>query len=243
MNSAIREAVRKISKYHHTIPREVMTDEKCMNEFFEKHNIKSNVVLEETAKLLNKPIYIAPHVGGITFLDEKENYIQYKSPQIVPLVNLDKNDIDKQKRFKIDLLSNTGLDILNEVYPNTDLSEKSFPYRQEVFDLFGKGDVIGIALGENPLIKALFQIYHKRKGIKCLRDLANCLALIRPMARGENSCSDLIFDDDWIEELAKLLNITYAEADQQRKKLAKDDPYLMNKLSDIVSPKRLRQLM
>jgi DNA polymerase III subunit alpha len=247
MNSAIREAIRKVSKYRKKFQKEtlneILKNEDKMDEFFEKNSIDKNRVTKYTSKIVDEPRYISSHVGGITFLKADEEYIDNKIKQTIPLVNLDKNDINEQKRFKVDLLSNTGLDIINNVYPNTDLSEKSFPYRQEVFDLFGKGDVIGIVLGESPLIKNIFQIYHKRKGIKCLRDIANCLALIRPMARGENSCSDLIFDDDWIEELAKVLNISYSEADQQRKKLAKDDPCLLKKLSDIVSPKRLRQLM
>lgn len=244
-NSALREIIRR-HNLRVTIPREIMNDHTNLQNLLAKYSIDYNKVLSEAEKLEGCLRYRSAHVGGLTVLKDDEDWllpVNIKKTQDVPLVNLDRNDIDSQKRFKIDLLSNTGLDIIREVYPCSQLDEKTFPYKQEVFDMIGRGDVIGIVYGESPLVKNTFKIYHDKKGIKSVQDIAKCISLIRPMARGNGKDSDLIFDDDWIVELAKLLDISYAEADKQRKRLAKDDDKLLSKLKSLVSISRLKQLM
>lgn len=242
-NSAIRETIRKLYHYHHTLPRGIMKNPSDLNFYLSERGMDYDKIVVKSENLCGKLRYSSAHVGGITILDKGEKWIDSKKEQTIPLVNLDRNDIDSQKRFKVDLLSNTGLDILNQVYPGCDLSEKTFPYLPKVFNLIGEGDIIGIVLGESPLIKSIFKIYHQKHGIKSIQDIAKCLSLIRPIGRGAGKGSDLIFDDDWIMELSKLLDVSYAEADMQRKKLAKDDPILIQKLKKMVTPLRLRQLM
>jgi hypothetical protein len=74
-------------------------------------------------------------------------------------------------------------------------------------------------------------------------DIAKCLAMIRPMCRQDNKDSDLIFDDDWIFEISKVLNVDKDLADSYRKRLAKDDTEIKSMLLKKISSKRLRQLM
>lgn len=241
-NSAIREVVRKNFNFRHTIPKHIMENKNKLNTFLIKQHINPEEVYCKAKKLEGTLRYTSTHVGGITVLNEGEKTIE-KDHYVIPMINLDKNDIDKQKRFKVDLLSNTGLDIITQVYKCKSLDEKTFPYNQKVFDMIGEGDIIGIVLGESPLIKNIFKIYHQKNKIKSISDIAKCLSLIRPMARGNGKDSDLIFDDDWILELSKLMNISYSQADFQRRKLSKDDPNILKTLKSMVSPMRLKQLM
>jgi DNA polymerase III alpha subunit len=237
-NSAIREILRR-HNHRKTVPKNVMESKAELEYYTEKHNINYVDIIEEAQQLKGRLRYSSSHVGGITILKKDEDWMLTDSS--VPLVNLDKNDIDSQKRFKIDLLSNSGLDIIREVCK--DSTNLNFPYEQQVFDMIGLGDVIGLIYGESPLLKSTFKIYHKRYKITSIEDIAKCISIIRPMARGNGKNSDLIFDDDWITELSKMLDITYSEADKQRKKLAKDDKELISKLKTIISPQRLKQLM
>lgn len=248
-NSSIREAIRRVYNYHHTIPREILRDHQSLSNFLKK-NCGSNPekVLKKSNELKGKLRYISSHVGGVTVMNhkEKEEWIYSKSSP-VPLIESDKNDIDQQKRFKIDLLSNTGLDILQFVFPGKKLDETTFPYKKEVFDMIGRGDTIGILYAESPLMIETLKEYHFKYTIKDISDIAKCLSLIRPSNRGEGKGSDLIFDDDWIYNLSKLMNIPLEEADKKRRILAKESRAekgeMIDKLKKIVSLARLRQLM
>jgi DNA polymerase-3 subunit alpha len=248
-NSSIREAIRRVYNYHHNIPREIFRDNHSLKEFL-KNKCGSNLekVLKKSNELKGKLRYISSHVGGITIMNdkEKEEWI-YSKRSPVPLIKADKNDIDKQMRFKIDLLSNTGLDILHSVYPGKKLDESTFPYKKEVFEMIGRGDTIGILYAESPLMIQTLKEYHSKYIIKDISDIAKCLSIIRPSNRGEGKGSDLIFDDDWIYNLSKLINIPLEEADKKRRILAKESRAekgeFLTKLKKIVSPVRLRQLM
>jgi len=246
-NSAIREILRRLN-IRTTIPKEIMQDTDVFKQFLSSHNINYDTVISKAKEIENTLRYTSAHVGGITVMKDDEKWIikkDVKSKQI-PLVHLDKNDVDEQKRFKIDLLSNSGLDIIREIYPVNSLAEHYFPYEQNVFDMIGKGDVIGLIYGESPLLKSVFQTYHAKHKIQSIEDIAKCISIIRPMGRGqgkEGLYSELIFDDDYIIALANILNVSYSDADKQRKKLAKDDPELVKKLKKLIPPQRLKQLM
>lgn len=255
-NSAIREVLRTVFKYHHTIPKEIFDDYTLMKKYFkEKCLAKPHEVHKEAEKLIGKLRYSSAHVGGLVLLKEDETYCKgITKKNVLPLIDLDRKDIDEQKRFKVDILSNSGLDIIKEVYPDViDLNEKQFPYIPEVFEMIGRGDTIGIFYGESPLSRSTFKLYHQKFGIKSILDIAKCISMIRPMASTtkDNLSKDyyqkdenqLIFDDDWIIELSSLLEINYSQADKERRKLSKNDPETVTKLFKLVSLKRLKQLM
>jgi DNA polymerase-3 subunit alpha len=251
--SSIREAIRQVCNYRKFIPKEIFYDKEILSNFIkEKCNGNPDNVLNKANELKGKLNFYSTHVGGITILNQNDKYIEKKtkpSKQKLPLVALDKNDIDKQKRFKIDLLSNTGLDIINMVYGNIELTHLNFPLDDKVLNLIGEGNTIGIVYGESPLIRTTFTDYHKKYKIKNIEDIAKCLSIIRPMCRGENNnaiVSNLIFDDDWITTLSETLNIDYAEADKVRRRLAKNDGTdsdIKKQLLTKVSSSRLKQLM
>lgn len=245
-NSAIREIIRRLG-HRERIPAGVMESKSDITTYLsskQMSNEKIDNIFTEASKLHGKLRYVSKHVGGIVVLNEKDKYLfTNKINEEVPVANLDKYDVDKQKRFKVDLLSNTALDILHAVYPSRQLTSENYPYKQEVFDMIGKGNTIGIVFAESPLMITVLKTYHEKYGITSVDDIAKCLSIIRPMGRGAGKNSDLIFDDDWIAELSKVLCVSYSEADRQRKKLAKGDPQIFEKLKSIVSPARLKQLM
>lgn len=245
--SALREAIRQVCRYKKFIPKSVFEDVYTFNNFIvDVCNSDPQKVFDKAKELEGTFNYYSTHVGGIIQTTDKDKLIPKKgkvSKEILPLVCLDKNDIDKQRRFKIDLLSNTGLDIINMIYGNKPLDETNYPPDENVFEIIRKGDTIGIVYGESPLIRATFTEYHKKRGLNSIEDIAKCLAMIRPMCRQDNKETDLIFDDDWIFEISKVLQVDKDLADSYRKKLAKDDEDIKKRLLERISPNRLRQLM
>lgn len=269
-NSAIREVLRRIYNYRKTIPRDIMENSYKMMKYFKANYIAPvGEVLNQAQSLVGKLRYSSAHIGGLVLLGEGENYLPSKRSYKckIPLVDVDKQDVDRDKRFKIDVLSNSGLDIIKMIYPEAKLDEKHFPYCQEVFDMIGRGDTIGIFYGESPLSKNAFILYHQKYGISSIEDIAKCISMIRPMARSardevsmatheeiktsiviskenpDKKERQLIFDDDWIFELSKLLHINLESADKARRNLSKGDQKTIEKLFKKVSIKRLRQLM
>lgn len=245
-NSAIREVIRRLG-HRERIPADIMESKSDISNYLlskQMSDDKIKKIFTNASELHGKLRYVSKHVGGIVILNEKDTYLfTNKINEQVPIANLDKYDVDKQKRFKVDLLSNTALDILHAVYHSKQLTSENYPYKQEVFDMIGKGDTIGIVFAESPLMITILKTYHQKYGITSVDDIAKCLSIIRPMGRGAGKNSDLIFDDDWISELSKVLCISYSDADRQRKRLAKGDPELITKLKSMVSPRRLKQLM
>jgi len=245
-NSSIREILRRLG-HKSTVPSGIMKDKTELESYLSKNNITMEKVLSSAEKINGTLRYVSKHVGGIVVLNEGETYMYDKRKKVnvveVPVVNLDKYDVDKQKRFKVDLLSNTALDILHFVYPSKQLTETNYPYKQEVFDMIGQGDTIGVVFAESPLMISVLKSYHHKHRITSIDDIAKCLSIIRPMGRGAGKNSDLIFDDDWIRELSNICQISYSDADRQRKRLAKGDAEFIAKLKSLVSFKRLRQLM
>jgi len=243
-NSAIREIIRRLGT-RENIPAEIIKCSESLTSFLQSRQMDVEKILTEAKKIEGTLRFVSKHVGGIVVLNPTESYMMPKkiNTDDVPLVNLDKNDVDRQKRFKVDLLSNTALDILHEIYPSVSLNEQNYPYKQEVFDMIGQGKTLGIVFGESPLIISVFKMYHTKYKITSVKDIAKCISMIRPMGRGQGKNSDLIFDDDWITELSKILNVSYSEADSQRRKLSKGDPNVIQHLKNKVSVKKLKQLL
>ena len=98
---------------------------------------------------------------------------------------------------------------------------------RKTIQMLCSGDNIGITLAETPLMrKALLLIQPKS-----IMDLAICLAIIRPAAKdaknefelGKYRKDNIVFDDDAIQLIAKLLKCDEAKADKVRRGYCKND--------------------
>ena len=234
--SALREAIRKIG-----INKQISKGE--LHKFIsELPSEKKKLVKKYTQELDNTFRHYSLHCGGIIFFHEgipPELVLKRKTlNQIV----YDKHDVSKTKNFKIDVLSSRGLSQLIDIC-GKDIDFSNCPYDEKTYTLLQQGNNIGITLAESPLMrKALMMV--KPKSIK---DIAICLAIIRPAAKDaripDNEIdydTQFIFDDDAIVLLSKYLNIDEDLADKYRRCLAKnkwkhDDKqhyqYLLSKLS------------
>ena len=143
-------------------------------------------------------------------------------------IKFNKDDVDKNKLFKIDILSNRGLaQLLNvsmknlETYPETD---------DKITRLFRKGKNIGLTFAESPAMRKLLVSIQPKK----MEDVAFCLALVRPaaapdsksrvlrqVARGEITDS-IIYDDDAIKYIHNIIKCDKGSADMFRKSFAKN---------------------
>ncbi len=163
-----------------------------------------------------------------------------KSDKITgPQINLNKDEVEDENLIKLDILSNRGLSQLADIspmliedYPDNDLL---------VRELFARGENLGLTFGESRGMYKIFRIMKPQS----IYDIAVALALIRPCASGggqkseflrdysillrdkrtftrENDIDFLIFDDDAIHYIARILDIDEAQADVYRKAFAKN---------------------
>ena len=117
------------------------------------------------------------HCGGIVFYPDgipKELILKHG---LIDQVNIDKRDVSDDKKFKIDILSSKGLSQLYSV--DKTISFDNIQERSEIFDIFCRGDNLGITLAESPLIRTTFLMFQPRS----IEDLAICLSVIRPIAK------------------------------------------------------------
>ena len=140
------------------------------------------------------------HCGGIVFYPDGVPSELKINNGLIDQVNLDKRDVSKDRNFKIDILSSKGISQLLTHYStiNKELSFTSSMTDKNVFDLFKKGENIGITLAESPLIRKTFLMFQP----ETVEDLAICLSVIRPIAkesRKEGKVQGIIYDDDAID--------------------------------------------
>ena len=216
--SALREALRKIG-INKQIPKEEL------HNFISKLSEKQQKEINKYQKELENTFrHYSLHCGGIIFFHDgiPENLILNK--KTLSQITYDKRDVSDTKNFKIDILSSRGISqLIGIVGKNIDFND--CPYDEDTYKLLQSGNNIGITLAESPLMrKALLMI--KPKSIK---DIAICLAIIRPAAK-DTRCevndidynTKFIFDDDAIYLLSKYLNIDEALADKYRRNIAKN---------------------
>ena len=216
--SALREAIRMLG-IKKMIPKEQLND--FIKTLPKKEKQQINNYKES---LENKFRHYSLHCGGIVFFHQgiPENLVINR--KTLSQIVYDKRDVSKTKNFKIDILSSRGISQLIGICGhNIDFTD--CPYDKDTYQLLQSGNNIGITLAESPLMrKALMNV--KPKSIK---DLAICLAIIRPAAKDTRTESDIIdydnkfiFDDDAIHILSDLLNIDEALADKYRRCLSKN---------------------
>ena len=216
--SSTREALRQLGIRNH-IPK------KNLKHYVNNLNQQQKKQFKEYKnKLENKFRHYSLHCGGIVFFHTgiPENLIINK--KILSQIIYNKKDISKTNNFKIDILSSRAISQLIEIC-GFNINFNDCPYDEKTYHLLQSGDNIGITLAESPLMKkALLKI--KPKSIK---DIAICLALIRPAAKDTRvEVNDIdyntqfIFDDDAIHILSDKLQIDEGLADKYRRCLTKN---------------------
>tara|TARA_E500000178_G_C17003905_1_gene747145 strand:+ start:312 stop:2114 length:1803 start_codon:yes stop_codon:yes gene_type:complete len=217
--SAMREALRE--KGYRKFVSKHTNIEKKFSEW--KDDLK-----EKQKNLMGKFRCYSLHCGGIVFYKNgipEELKLETKT---INQIKYNKDDVDKKKLFKIDILSNRGLAQLLSVsmqdlesYPNND---------DKITRLFRKGKNIGLTFSESPAMRKLLISIQPKK----MEDIAFCLALVRPAAapdskskvlrevsRGELTDS-IIYDDDAIKYIHNLIKCDKGSADMYRKSFSKN---------------------
>tara|TARA_A100001015_G_scaffold94049_1_gene104578 strand:+ start:1762 stop:4674 length:2913 start_codon:yes stop_codon:yes gene_type:complete len=249
--SALREAIRRIG-IRKQIPKETIN--KFVNSLSKEEKSK---IIKIKKELINTFRHYSLHCGGIVFFNSgvPDNIIlKNGNGKTLSQIIYDKRDVSKNNNFKIDILSSRGISQLINIVGKKSIDFKNCPYDEKTYKLLQSGDNIGITLAESPLMrKALINI--KPKSIK---DLAVCLAIIRPAAKDArikineiDYNTKFVFDDDAITILSENLNITYDLADKFRrcisknswkKNLKKKYEDLLNKLSSKKKNKIINEL-
>ena len=247
--SALRESLRAngirkfISKYE--IHKEINSYDKNLQ----------NSIYKTQRDFLGKFRGFSLHCGGIIYFPDgiPPEYILESSNSILPQVSLNKDSVSKNKNFKIDILSSRGLSQLYYCHSLQNINFDKNIGDQKTIDLLCRGDNIGITLAETPLMrKALLLVKPKS-----IMDLAICLSIIRPAAKnakkefemGKYQSNNLIFDDDIIFIISKLLGCDEEKSDKLRRKYCKNDPECVKILETYISKKnpsmknRIREIL
>ena len=226
--SAIKEAIRR-NGYHKFIPKDFNLEDI----FDKKEDIQK--VLKDADDLLGEFRNYSLHCGGIVIFDKKvpkDLVLQSIADDNGVQIKLNKDEVEDANYIKIDILSNRGLSQLWDI-SHTPILE--YPHGDQcVYDFFASGDNLGLTYGESRGMRKIF-VEMKPKSI---HDIAAALALIRPAASkngqkfnflktyhlpGEVNRNDfVIYDDDAIEYIARMLKISLSEADIYRKAFAKN---------------------
>ena len=226
--SAIKEAIRQ-NGHRKFIPRDFEVEDI----FTSKKKIEK--VYDDAQRLKGKFRNYSLHCGGIVIFDKpvpEELVLQKIADDRGCQIKLNKDEVEDANFIKIDILSNRGLSQLWDIsqrkiidYPHDD---------KNIYEFFSKGENLGLTYGESRGMRKIF-VEMKPKSI---HDIAAALALIRPAAAKNGQKFDylrtyhipnevkkndfVIFDDDAIEYIARILNISLSEADLYRKAFAKN---------------------
>ncbi len=216
--SSIRQALRDLG-HKKFVSRFADIQELAGNNF--------NKLMSHASELQGKFKNYSLHCGGIViFPDKVPDELKINDEQI----KLNKDQVDEKKLFKIDLLCNRGLSQINEL---TNKNLEDYPeYDSATAELFRSGKTWGITFGESPAQRRLYADMQP----KCRSDISFCLALIRPLpsadgrrkeilqsyADHKDNQNHIVYDDDGIYKIQKLLNCSESEAEIYRKAFAKN---------------------
>ena len=220
--SALRESLRMnginkfISKYD--INREV----KSYSGELQERIHKTQKEIEGTFKNFSL------HCGGIIYYPDgipEEHLLDKNKTSIIPQVSLNKIDVSNNKNFKIDILSSCGLTQLYYCHSFSKINFNEYIGDEKSIQLLSSGDNIGLTFAETPLIRKAFILIKPRT----IMDVAICLSIVRPAAKdakrdfeNSNYCNNnIIFDDDAITFLSKIVGCDEEIADKLRRGLPK----------------------
>lgn len=226
--SALKEAIRR-KGYHRFLPKDVDLDKIFPDE---KDRVE---VLENAQEIEGQFRGHSLHCGGIVIFDQKvpeDLYLQeflIKQEKKGAQIKLNKDEVEDMNLIKIDILSNRGLSQLWQI------SQKpliGYEHDDAVYSLLASGENIGITYAESRGMRKLFMEMKP----KSIEDIACVLALIRPAAAGggqkmeflkrcefftEPDVEFVIYDDDAIKYISKLIDVDEGKADIYRKAFAK----------------------
>ena len=223
--SALREAIRD-SGYHKMIPKHEVN--KYLNSLPREEKQK---ILERKKELEGTFHTYSLHCGGIVYYPDgvpKDKILDKNKPSIVQQIILNKEDVAKEKHFKIDVLSSRALSVLCDILgEDKKILFEHPPLDPNVFEMLSSGDNVGVTLAESPLMRKTLMKFKP----KSIEDLAICLSVIRPAAKDARNAepdeieeNDLfIYDDDAIKMIARVLECSEGDADRFRRLFSKND--------------------
>ncbi|MEK9698653.1 MAG: hypothetical protein VW270_22965 [Candidatus Poseidoniales archaeon] len=215
--SAKREAAKRLGAKGR-LPRDID---------YEKLGVDVKEATRIERKLMGKKRCISKHCGGVLVFDRALPKSLFREDN---LILLDKNEVEDLEHLKVDILANRGLSQLLEIDPDTPLHE--YPKQDDATaDLLCRGDVLGVTQGESPTMKRLFRALQPT-GVE---DCVFASALVRPVAmEGRRKASwfrdwteegikknAIVYEDDAIDKIMKLIGISPYEADMYRRAFAK----------------------
>lgn len=187
--------------------------------------LKREAVHAHTRKLVNTFRTYSLHCGGIVFYPSAiPPELKLRPNCVLNQITLNKEQIAKNKQFKIDILASRALSQLFEARRLLGLHEPiDFDAHMEdaaTAALFARGDNIGIILAESPLMRRTLRQIKPRT----LEDVAKCLAIIRPAAkkaRTDEGVDGMVYDDDVIQMIQRSASCDAAQADALRRLFTK----------------------
>lgn len=215
--SALRQAIRETG-YNRFIPK-----------YFDPNTVmgsRTSQVISRSQEIEGTFKNYSLHCGGIVIFPEKvPEELKINDYQI----KLNKEQIEEQGLFKIDLLCNRGMAQFNELSskPLTDYPEED----EQTSKLFQTGESWGVTFAESPAQRKL----HREIQPKTRQDIIFSLALIRPLPSADgrrnkileqfnserNHRGHMVYDDDGILYIQNLLNCSESEAEIYRKAFGK----------------------
>lgn len=211
-----------------------------------KNILKTAKQLEDTFRCYSL------HCGGIVFYaDGVPDEAVLNRKRSVKQIKMNKEDVARDRNFKIDILSSRAL---SQLYMARQYEEIDFYANQNdpaTAALLSKGDNIGLTLAESPLMrKAMLRLKPTN-----LDEVAACLAIIRPTAKDVRdslipvSKADLnrhiVYDDDAIRRISHIAKCDEGKADYFRRGFAKGSKPVMrefrNLLDDLVEEKKMTE--
>lgn len=227
-NSAIRQSFREHG------------NRKFMPKYFDFESVagfRTESIINRAKELEGTFKNYSLHCGGIVvFQDSVPEHLKITDDQI----KLNKDEVEQQGLFKIDILCNRGLAQLNDI---SSTSLEDYPeYDDKTADLFCSGNTWGVTFGESPAQRRL----HVDVQPKSRKDVIFSLALIRPLPSADgrkvrvleqfhkerNHRGQLIYDDDGIIFIQKLLNCSESEAEIYRKAFGKKNQDKIDEFAD-----------
>lgn len=241
--SALREVAKEALKDEPTALKAIRKRHFDLKKFLKPSDVTE--VKKKASELEGELRTHSKHCGGIVLFEEQgevpaEYILKPIEANGVPLVQLtlNKDEAEESGCIKIDVLSNRGLAQLAEICADRPLT--SYPVRDSLTEsIFSKGRTIGITFGESRGMRRLFVEMAPQR----VEEVAIALALIRPAAAAEGrkqtfietwkTLNDrahkeangiyrpIVFDDDAILKIRKVLQCDSADADRWRKQFAK----------------------
>lgn len=206
---AIRQALKEMGI------KGLVPKTKCNLNYYGKDLEKKKELETKVKEIKGKFKNYSLHCGGIIFFTNVSDMSKYKI--IDRQILLDKVDVESEGFFKIDILANRGLSQLIKI-DTKPLDKYDFTDKKTI-ELLQSGNNIGLTFGESPGMRKIFSVLKPSSPM----DIAKCLALIRPGASKnsgdtiEDLDQEIIFDDDAIEYIKKLLKCSEDKADSIRR--------------------------